>query len=113
MAYKILIVEDDPEIIEFINITLNMNKYDVIEATTGKEALQKITTEKPDLILMDIMLPELDGFSTVMEIRKNQLTKNIPIIVITAKSKIKELFEIFNQAKINEFIENLFQQNCY
>ncbi|NFV13500.1 response regulator transcription factor [Clostridium sp. FAM 1755] len=93
MNYKILIVDDDKTIVEFLQIFLIKEGYEVKFSYNGEEALNKIKNEKFDLILMDIMMPKIDGFEAIKIIRK--LT-NVPIIFVTAKDS--------QQDKITGFI---------
>lgn len=84
MKNTVLIVDDDREIAESIAIFLHAEGYEVIKAYNGLEALDIVTTRQVELILLDIMMPELDGIQTLMKIREN---KNIPVILVSAKSE--------------------------
>ncbi|MBS5824151.1 MAG: response regulator transcription factor [Clostridium argentinense] len=83
---KILIVEDDSTIRNLILLTLQMENYDAIAAEDGEVAISKLDEEDIDLILLDIMLPKIDGYGVLHEIQK----KNIPVIFLTAKSSIQD-----------------------
>lgn len=87
MKKKILVVDDEFHIIELVRFNLESNGYDVIEAMTGKEALNKIKVEHPDLILLDLMLPEVDGIEICRKVRGDIETEDIPIIMLTAKGE--------------------------
>jgi len=84
---KILIIDDELHIIELLKYNLETNGYKVFYALDGKEGLKLASEKKPDLILLDVMLPEMDGFDVCKEIKKNEDTSNIPIIMLTAKSE--------------------------
>lgn len=84
---RILIIDDEMNIVELLKYNLESNGYKVLYALTGKEGLIYSIQNKPDLILLDIMLPEIDGFDICKEIKKNKDTENIPIIMLTAKSE--------------------------
>ncbi len=84
MAQKILIVDDDPPIVELLKFTLESAGYRTAVAVDGDEALSKIETEKPDLVLLDIMLPTKDGYSVLEELRGGR-HKILPIVIISAK----------------------------
>lgn len=90
---KILVVDDEKDLVDLVKIRLEANKYEVVTAYNGKEGIKKAKDDKPDLILLDIMMPEMDGFMVIKELRKKEITKNIPIIIVTAKDKMKGLFE--------------------
>lgn len=82
---KILIVEDDLPTVELLDFTLKEEGYEVIVAYDGAEALRKVEKEHPDLILLDIMLPTMDGFQVCQLIKHNVNFMYIPIIMVTAK----------------------------
>lgn len=83
MAYKILVVEDDAFLGGAYRIKLAKEGFEVEIATDGEEALVKLKTFTPDVILMDIIMPRKDGFATLQDIKKNDALKNIPIIMAT------------------------------
>ncbi|MCM8710483.1 response regulator transcription factor [Clostridium sp. SYSU_GA19001] len=85
--YKILIVDDEEHIQELIKFNLENNGYRVICASNGMEALKLAKSEKPDLVLLDLMLPGIDGYDVCKEIRRENSISNMPIIMITAKSE--------------------------
>jgi two-component system alkaline phosphatase synthesis response regulator PhoP len=84
---KILVIDDELHIVELLKYNLETNGYKVIYALNGKDGLDLAIEKKPDLILLDIMLPEMDGFDVCKEIKKRQHIDNIPIIMLTAKSE--------------------------
>jgi twitching motility two-component system response regulator PilG len=90
---KILVVEDSSTVRKVVSITLNQKGYEIIEAKDGLEALSRLNEETPDLILLDIILPKMDGYKILNIIKGNELFKNIPVIMLTSKdgmvSKLK------------------------
>lgn len=84
---KILVVDDELNIVELIRYNLEANGYKVDFSLNGREGLNKSIQNRPDLILLDIMLPELDGFDVCKELKKNKETMGIPIIMLTAKGE--------------------------
>lgn len=85
---KILIADDEPSLRLLVKATLNANKsFELIEASDGNEALEKTKTEKPDLILLDVMMPGLSGFEVCERIKNDPATKDITIIMLTAKGQ--------------------------
>ena len=84
MTKKILIVEDDPKNLKLIRDLLQASGYDTIEATDGKKGIKMAKTKKPDLILMDILMPEMDGYSALGAIKADETTKAIPVLMLTA-----------------------------
>ncbi len=79
----ILIVDDEPRMIKFIRLNLDLEGYRVIEASNGLAALEKVRTELPDLVLLDVMMPEMNGFETLERIRE---ISNVPVIMLTVKA---------------------------
>ncbi len=86
MSQNILVVEDNDRNRRLLKILLSSKGYNVIEATTGEEAMNCLKDQKPDLILMDIQLPKVDGLALTREIKSNVETRNTPIIAVTAYS---------------------------
>lgn len=81
---KVLVVEDNSNNMKLITLVLNKHGYETIGAMTGEEGVEKAGTEKPDLILMDILLPDIDGLETTRRIRKIDSMQKVPIIAITS-----------------------------
>jgi len=81
---KLLIVEDIPNILDLLAITLRFKGYEVMTATNGQEALEKIDQEQPALIITDILMPKMDGYALVQNIRTNPNTRHIPVIFLSA-----------------------------
>lgn len=82
----ILIVDDDANMVKTVQILLELNEYKIITAYDGSKALEKVVSEKPDLIVLDIDIPELDGYEVLERIKENPALRNIPVIMLTAKS---------------------------
>ncbi|HEX6401275.1 MAG TPA: response regulator [Actinomycetota bacterium] len=86
MAESILVVDDDPDIARFVEVNLRSAGYDVSVAGDGQEALDRAADLRPDLVLLDVMMPRLDGFEVAQRLRKNPQTANTSIIMLTAKA---------------------------
>jgi two-component system, OmpR family, alkaline phosphatase synthesis response regulator PhoP len=84
MSKVILVVEDDPKSMILTKDLLQISGFSTVQATDGKQGVVVATSAKPDLILMDIMMPKMDGYSACHELKSNPDTKNIPIIMLTA-----------------------------
>ena len=84
MSQKILVVEDNNRNRRLLKILLESRGYEVIEAVTGEEAMRYLSDSKPDLILMDIQLPNVDGLELTRDIKSNPQTADIPIVAVTA-----------------------------
>ncbi|MEW6557843.1 MAG: response regulator [Elusimicrobiota bacterium] len=83
---KILVIDDEPATLELFIFGLKQNGYDVVTANNGKNGITKAVQEKPDLIFLDIIMPEMDGFTVCEDLKKDNQTKNIPVVLFTAKS---------------------------
>ncbi len=87
---RILVVEDSPEIASLMSLTLRMEGYEVLTASTGNRALQIASTESPSLILMDVMMPGLTGFQVAQQLKADNNTRDIPIIFVTARHDVDD-----------------------
>lgn len=86
MAKRILIIDDEDDIREVAQLTLEaVGGFEVLTAESGSEGIKKAETEQPDAILLDVMMPEMDGITTFKQLQANSLTNNIPVILLTAK----------------------------
>jgi CheY-like chemotaxis protein/MinD-like ATPase involved in chromosome partitioning or flagellar assembly len=90
MAEKILVVDDDLDSLKLIGLMLQRNGYEVIAANAGNQAIAKAAGERPDLIILDVMMPDMNGYEVCRRLRKNADTKGIPIIMFTAKTLIDD-----------------------
>ncbi len=91
MKKKVLIVDDEADIVETIKFNLEFGNIECIEAYDGEEALLKARKEKPDLILLDIMLPKMHGYKVARLLKFDESYKHIPIIMLTARAQEKDL----------------------
>lgn len=86
---KILIVDDEADIIEVMKVRLERQDYKVVTASDGEEALEKVSHEKPDLIILDLILPKIDGYEVYRRLKSDKEYRRIPVILTTAR--IQEL----------------------
>jgi two-component system, OmpR family, alkaline phosphatase synthesis response regulator PhoP len=84
---RILVVDDEIYIVHILDFSLGMEGYEVITALDGEQALEKLKTEKPDLIVLDIMMPKLDGYEVCKAIKSSPETRHIPVILLSAKGR--------------------------
>ncbi len=90
MQKRILVVDDEEVFLEGLRINLETHHYQVLSANNGREGLRKAVTEKPDLILMDIMMPELNGYELCQKLREDKRTREIPVIMLTARGQMRD-----------------------
>lgn len=107
MKTTVLVVDDNKDILFSVKESLEEDQsYSVECASSGKECLEKMKTLKPDVILMDIMMPEMDGFEVVAKIKANEAFRNIPVIFLTAKTD--KLSKGIGKAMSTDYIEKPF-----
>jgi DNA-binding response OmpR family regulator len=108
MAKKILIVDDEPHILELIKAVLEVEKFEIITAVDGKEALKKLETIAPDLVLLDMMMPGMSGREVCESIRKNKKTKNQKVIFLTVARFSETGKKILDEMKVSDYITKPF-----
>lgn len=96
MANRILIVDDEKETVETLKGILLKNGYEVSTAFDGEEALLKVRDENPDVILLDLIMPKLNGYDTLKEIREKHNDKWRPVIIISAKTELESVQKCYN-----------------
>lgn len=107
-AERILCVDDEPEMVELLRLVLGRQGYEVVGAYSGREALEKLEREPVDLILLDLMMPEMDGWEVVRRLRANEATASIPVIVVTAKSQQVDRVLGLRIVKVDDYITKPF-----
>lgn len=90
MAEKILIVDDDVDTLRLVGLMLHKQGYQIIAASNGSQGLKKALDERPDLILLDVMMPDMDGYEVTRRLRKNPATASLPILMFTAKTQLDD-----------------------
>ena len=105
---KILIIEDEPEMIELIRLILGRRGFDVHGAPGGKEGLKMVREILPDLVLLDLMMPEMDGWEVYQQMKADVSTRNIPVIVVTARAQNIDKVLGLHIAKVDDYIAKPF-----
>ena len=100
---KILIIDDDPVIVKFLASTLQSRNYDVITASDGIIGLEEAKAKRPNLIILDIVMPTMDGYEVCFRLKKDRITKEIPVVMLTSVES-KEAVKIAHQAGANDYI---------
>jgi DNA-binding response OmpR family regulator len=104
----ILCIEDEPEMIDLIRLILGRRGFEVIGAAGGKEGLEKVRQNPPDLVLLDLMMPDMDGWEVYQQIKADEKTKDIPVIVVTAKAQSIDKVLGLHIAKVDDYIAKPF-----
>jgi len=107
-ARRILCIEDEPEMIDLIRLILGRKGFEVSGASGGKDGIYKIRKEKPDLVLLDLMMPFMDGWEVYQQMKADETTKNIPVIVVTAKAQSIDKVLGLHIAKVDDYIAKPF-----
>jgi pilus assembly protein CpaE len=108
MAPKILVVDDDPIIIQITAKTLTAGGYEVFKVVSGPEALQRVDDFRPDLILLDVMMPEMNGYEVCRRLRSTVTTARLPIMMLTAQESVEEKVRGF-EAGADDYLTKPFQ----
>ena len=90
MPEKILVVDDDIDTLRLVGLMLQRQGYQIVAANNGHQALTMAQAEKPDIILLDVMMPDMDGYEVCRRLRSSNVTAPIPIIMFTAKSQVDD-----------------------
>lgn len=103
----VLVAEDDPDILQLVAFRLERAGYEVIQAADGEEALRLVTERQPDLAVLDVMMPKLTGYDVTRQIRENQATTRIPVILLTARVQEADVARGF-EAGADDYINKPF-----
>jgi len=121
MPKKILAVDDERHIVRLVQVNLERAGYEVVTAFDGKDALEKVAAEQPDLVVLDVMMPYMDGFEVLQNLRKNPSTRELPVIMLTAKAQDADVFrgwqsgvdcyltKPFNPMELISFVKRIFK----
>ena len=105
---KIICIEDEPEIIDLVKLILGRHSYHVIGANGGRAGLEIIRAEKPDLVLLDLMMPDMDGWDVYQQMKAEEETRGIPVIIVTAKAQSIDKVLGLHIAKVDDYIAKPF-----
>jgi two-component system, OmpR family, response regulator VicR len=105
---SIIYIEDDLEMIDLVKLILSRRGYEVKGAHGGREGLDAVLQELPDLVLLDLMMPDVDGWEVYQQLKANERTQNIPVIVITAKAQPIDRVLGLHIAKVDDYISKPF-----
>jgi two-component system response regulator VicR len=105
---KVVCIEDDAAMIDLVKLILKNRGYEVMGATRGPEGLELIASEKPDLVLLDLMMPDMDGWDVYQRMKADEYMKTLPVIVVTAKAQQIDKVLGLNIAKVQDYITKPF-----
>ena len=105
---RVVCIEDEPEMIDLVRLILMRKGFEVIGAPSGREGLQAVVQLKPSLVLLDLMMPDVDGWEVYQHMKADPTTKHIPVIVVTAKSQSIDKMLGLHIAKVDDYITKPF-----
>jgi two-component system, OmpR family, response regulator VicR len=111
MKRRLLYIEDEQEMIELVKLILARRGFEVIGAIGGKEGLEAVRTLLPDLVLLDLMMPDMDGWDVYQQMKADVATQKIPVIVVTAKAQSIDKVLGLHIAKVDDYISKPFSPN--
>ena len=105
---RVVCIEDEPEMIDLVRLILGRKGFEVIGADGGVEGLETVRREKPDLVLLDLMMPDMDGWEVYQQIKADEELREIPIVVVTAKAQSIDKVLGLHIAKVDDYITKPF-----
>jgi two-component system alkaline phosphatase synthesis response regulator PhoP/two-component system response regulator VicR len=124
LPQRILAVDDERHVVRLIELNLARAGYEVLTASEGREALRKVTSEKPDLVVLDVMMPHMDGFEVLRSLKADPQTAQIPVILMSGRARNADLFrgwqsgvdcfldKPFNPLELVTFIRRIFDSRA-
>jgi DNA-binding response OmpR family regulator len=107
MATRVLICDDDPVILRLLEVNLEIEGYEVMKANNGAEAYDLAIAELPDVIILDIMMPRLNGYETCQKLKENEATSSIPVVFLSAKAQQSDV-ELGKSYGVSEYLTKPF-----
>jgi len=105
---RVVYIEDESEMIDLVRLILNRRGYEIIGANGGRDGLDMVRQQIPDLVLLDLMMPDMDGWDVYQQMKADERTQNIPVIVVTAKAQSIDKVLGLHIAKVDDYISKPF-----
>ena len=105
---RVVCIEDEPEMIDLVRLILGRKGFNVIGANGGIEGLETVRREKPDLVLLDLMMPDMDGWEVYQQMKADIVLREIPVVVVTAKAQSIDKVLGLHIAKVDDYITKPF-----
>lgn len=105
---RVVCIEDEPEMIDLVRLILSRKGFNVIGANGGVEGLEKVRHEEPDLVLLDLMMPDMDGWEVYQQMKADPALREIPVVVVTAKAQSIDKVLGLHIAKVDDYITKPF-----
>jgi DNA-binding response OmpR family regulator len=110
-AKRLVYIEDEQEMIDLVRLILSRRGHEVIGANGGREGLEAVRNHLPDLVLLDLMMPDMDGWDVYQQMKAEESTRDIPVIVVTAKAQSIDKVLGLHIAKVDDYISKPFSPN--
>lgn len=107
-AKRVVYIEDEAEMIDLVRLILGRKGFEVLGANGGREGLSMVQRDLPDLVLLDLMMPDMDGWDVYQQMKADEATRNIPVIVITAKAQSIDKVLGLHIAKVDDYLSKPF-----
>ena len=107
-VHRAVYIEDEQEMIDLVRLILSRKRFEVIGANGGREGLDAVRKNSPDVILLDLMMPDMDGWEVYQQLKADESTRDIPVIVITAKAQNIDKVLALHIAKVDDYIPKPF-----
>jgi len=104
----VVCIEDEPEMIDLVKLILGRKGFDLIGAVGGREGLETVRKLKPDLVLLDLMMPDMDGWEVYQQMKADEALKDIPVVVVTAKAQSIDKVLGLHIAKVDDYVTKPF-----
>lgn len=104
----VICIEDEPEMIDLVQLILGRKGFELVGAVGGREGLETVRRLKPDLVLLDLMMPDMDGWEVYQQMKADDELKNIPVIVVTAKAQSIDKVLGLHIAKVDDYVTKPF-----
>jgi DNA-binding response OmpR family regulator len=104
----VICIEDEPEMIDLVQLILGRKGFDLVGAVGGREGLETVRRLKPDLVLLDLMMPDMDGWEVYQQMKADEELRNIPVIVVTAKAQSIDKVLGLHIAKVDDYVTKPF-----
>jgi len=105
---RVVCIEDEPEMVDLVRLILGRKGFELIGAMGGREGLEKIKSSKPDLVLLDLMMPDMDGWEVYQQMKADPEMQHIPVIVVTAKAQSIDKVLGLHIAKVDDYVTKPF-----
>ncbi len=105
---RVVCIEDEPEMIDLVRLILGRRGFEVVGANGGLEGLALVASEKPDLVLLDLMMPDMDGWEVYQRMKSDETLRDIPVVVVTAKAQSIDKVLGLHIAKVDDYITKPF-----